>query len=125
MEMSDEHLEQLTRKKCKDSAKETRREQAVLRHKSMIELHKTLNSQWNCSRIAPKQAEETVETKVTKEAKEKVTKGAEETSISVSGLFDRRSHRRTTPTECYELEGFGSIRQSLKLCHETQPCRCT
>jgi hypothetical protein len=118
MEMSDEHLEQLTRKKCKDSAKETRSEQAVLRHKSMIELHNTLNSQWNCSRIAPKQAEET---KVTKEAKEKVTKDAEETSISVSGLFDRRSHLRTTPTECYELEGFGTIRQSLKLCHENSP----
>ena len=112
MEMSDEHLEQLTRKKCKDSAKETRREQAVLQHKSMIELHNALDSQWNCSRIAPKQAEET---KVTR------AKASEETSISVSGPFDGRSHRRTTPTECYELEGFGSIRQSLKLCHENSP----
>ena len=83
MEMSDEHLEQLTKKICKDSAKETRREQAVLRHKSMIELHNTLNSQWNCSRIAPKEAE----AKVT-EAKGKVSKDAEDTSLSL--LFDRR-----------------------------------
>ena len=81
--MSDEHLEQLTKKICKDSAKETRREQAVLRHKSMIELHNTLNSQWNFSRIAPKEAE----AKVT-EAKGKVSKDAEDKSLSL--IFDRR-----------------------------------